>query len=95
MNKYVQIIERMLSSSGTSPVSLPGITIIEIAGFQRVLVENHCGVIAYGTCEIRIRTNYGCISISGRKLNLAIITRERLVITGEIDGLSLHKGGSK
>lgn len=77
----------------TTPVVLPGVTLLEVAGFQRVLIENHCGVITYGCSDIRIGTGYGYICVVGKHLNLANITKERLVITGEIDGLTLHRGG--
>ena len=78
-------------SCSTAPVVLPGVTLLEIAGLQRVLIENHCGIITYDCADIRIRTEYGYICVIGNNLNLANISRERLVITGEIEGLRLHR----
>ena len=66
--------------------------IVEIAGYDRVLIENHQGVIGYSAEEIQIKVCYGKISLTGCKLNFAQINREQLVITGDICGITLFRG---
>ena len=61
-----------------------GQPIIEIAGEQRVLVENHCGVKEYGHQKILIKVSYGCICVTGTQLELARMSKEQLVISGNI-----------
>ena len=69
--------------------SIPGIPLVEILGCQRVLIENHKGLTMYGCNEIRVKVSYGQLSICGSGLELASMTKQQLIITGQIDGLSL------
>ena len=70
----------------------PRQTIVEIAGQGRVLIENHCGVTMYGASEIRVKVSYGCIGICGTGLELVCMTKDQLVVTGRIDGVTLMRG---
>lgn len=63
--------------------------IVEIAGQNRVLIENHQGVLAYSREEIGIRVSYGKIIIMGSDLQLMQISFEQLVVKGHIDSLQL------
>ncbi len=72
--------------------SIPGMPLVEIYGYQRILVENHKGVIMYGCNEIRIKVSYGQLSICGSGLELVRMTKQQLVITGKIDCVSLCRG---
>ena len=80
---------------GMSDGVLPGIPLVEICGDQRVLIEHHQGVVAYGDCEICVKVRYGILSVIGTRLTLARMTREQLVICGCVDGVRLlRKGGA-
>lgn len=72
---------------------IPGMPLVEIAGERRVLVENHGGVCQYGPEQICIRVKYGTISVQGRGLELARMSREQLIISGRIDCVMLHRKG--
>lgn len=63
--------------------------IVEIAGQNRVLIENHQGVLAYSPEEIGIRVSYGKIVITGSGLKLMQISCDQLVVKGHIDSLQL------
>jgi len=63
--------------------------LIEIVGNRRVLIENHRGVSVYGKDEICIRTKNGEIIVQGCELTLAQMTKERLIITGTVERVSL------
>ena len=65
--------------------------IVEIAGGERVFIENHCGVMGYSTERILVKVKYGCISVCGCGLQLLRMTREQLIIRGRIDAVSLHR----
>ena len=69
--------------------TLPGLPLVEIAGQNRVLIENHRGVCAYGAELINVRVSYGEVSVRGCALELAKMSREQLVITGKIDCVAL------
>lgn len=75
--------------------AVPGQPLIEIAGEHRVLIENHSGVTVYGCKEIRVKVKFGQIYICGKNLELAQMTRSQLVVTGQIDSVSLCRGMRK
>lgn len=71
----------------------PGLPLVEICGQRRVLIENHRGVLSYGTELIRVCVSYGAVEVRGCGLELARMTREQLVIQGRIDSVSLVRRG--
>ena len=48
----------------------------ELAGYNRVLIENHMGVLAYSTQEIQIKVQYGRLTINGCDLRLLQLSKE-------------------
>lgn len=68
---------------------IPIYPIVEIAGTQRVLIENHLGVIQYSTESVGVRVKYGKIFVCGCNLTLRHMTKVKLVITGRIDQVNL------
>lgn len=67
-----------------------GVPLVEICDQKRVLIENHQGIALYTCEEIRVKVNYGCITVCGERLKLAKMSREKLVITGKIGSVNLH-----
>jgi len=65
----------------------PKMPLVEICGRSRVLIENHLGVLAYGVEEIQINVSIGTICIRGHELNIKRICKEKLVISGIINGV--------
>lgn len=63
--------------------------IVELVGQSRLLIENHQGVLSYSLNKIQIKVSYGCVSVTGEKLQLMEMSRVKLVICGRIDGLQL------
>lgn len=85
MNKYFRNI--------TCQVSRRKHSLTELVGKQRMLVENHLGIIEYGETKIILRVDFGCLSIEGAMLQIVRMTDENLIITGQIDTLNLVEGG--
>ncbi len=81
---------RLFSNFGSfeTQTKLP---LAELTGFHRVLIENHTGVLAYSQEEITVKVSYGSLQINGQNMMLAEMSREQLVITGQIDGVLLHR----
>lgn len=69
--------------------AMPGEALIELFGDQRVLIENHCGVLEYCEDVIRVKVKSGQICVSGCGMNLALMSHERLIICGRIDSVHL------
>jgi len=84
-------VQRIADESGLYGENLPGVPIVEIAGDRRVLIERHYGVVEYGTQRIRVRTIYGSICISGCNLQLKQMTKQQLIISGQIDSVQIQR----
>lgn len=84
--------QRFLQIGNTTPlIKHP---LVELVGQNRVLIENHQGVLAYSTDEIQIKVSYGCVIVKGTKLQLLEMSKMQLVICGRIDSIQLF-GGSE
>ncbi len=93
MGKGRYILERLADEADLTAEPLPGQPIVEVAGDRRVLIENHYGVKAYSHEQIVVKVKYGCVCICGCGLELMRMTKERLVIRGRIDGITLQRRG--
>lgn len=71
--------------------SLPGQVVVEITGDNRVLVEHHRGVREYSRESIGVNVKFGVVQICGRCLQLRCMTKDQLVISGKIDGVTLKR----
>lgn len=79
-----------INRGANSIAPLPGISLVEIYGQNRVLVENHRGIAGYEDHAIQINVNFGRIIVSGHHLKLRNMSKEKLVITGKICGVNLQ-----
>lgn len=92
MKRRVDIIQRAALGMELPSESILGVPIVEIFGNCRVLIENHSGVTDYSNCRISVCTRFGNYVISGNKLEIANMTKYRLVITGTIESVAIIKG---
>ena len=92
MKKKGSLLDKMAYAMDRPGEALPGQPLVELVGQQRVLIENHRGVVLYGDTEICIRVSYGCIRICGRELRLMRMNRQQLIISGCIDNIILCRG---
>jgi len=60
---------------------LPRITML---GNVQVLVENHRGIIEYGSFLVRIKLVRGELAISGTDLSLASLQAEQILVEGKV-----------
>lgn len=79
--------ERLLRQAGNSfvaedlNVNLPR---IEIYGDRRVLIENHEGILEYGSETMRVKCGRMVVKISGDALELCNLSLTDLAVTGRI-----------
>lgn len=59
-------------------------TLLELYGNERVLIEEHRGILSYGDEEIVVGTSFGTAVIQGLELRLCCMSRSQLVIRGRI-----------
>lgn len=89
MGKADMFLQRITDSADLSCEPVPGMPLLELAGDNRVLIEHHRGIREYTPCRIRICVNYGMVCVSGCNLELMQMTREKLIISGKIDGIAI------
>lgn len=65
---------------------------ITMTGNYSLMVENHKGIIDYDLHRVRIKIGGGWLEITGSGLMLQTMSREELVIEGEIKALNLETG---
>ena len=64
--------------------------LVEIIGSQRVLIENHLGLLDYEQEKVVIRTHFGEIQIRGNGLHLKYMHKDRLIVMGKIMAVYLE-----
>lgn len=89
MRNKESILTRLASAADLPSEPIPGYPLVELLGKRRVLVENHCGVIQYCPSEIVIKVSYGPLTICGCGLRLSLMTKQQLIITGQIRQIQL------
>ncbi len=65
--------------------------LVEVAGDRRVLIEHHRGILRYQPDCICVKVKFGSVSVSGYCLEIYQMSREKLVISGRIDTVTLHR----
>ena len=76
----------MLDLPGDVVAGLPR---VELTGSRELRMENHKGILAYGSQEIHISGGKLVIKVRGSNLELKSMNASQLLITGEIDGVDL------
>ena len=88
-------VQRIVDAAQLHGEVMPGVPLVEIAGETRVLIECIGGVTAYSPQRIRVKVRYGEVEVCGSGLEIPVMTREYLVISGSIDGVSLYRRAYK
>lgn len=64
--------------------ALAGVFRVTVTGKERILIENHRGVLAYTDTEVEVGGGTARLRIRGERLLLRAMNREMLLITGVI-----------
>ena len=64
------------------PEGLRPRTLAELYGAERLLVEQHRGIVSYSPERIRIAATFGIVGVEGEQLRLCCMSRQQLVIRG-------------
>ena len=86
------VSNRLAESTDLAMVPTPTQSLVEIYGDCRVLIENHLGISEYSRQVVSVFTKSGILSVSGLRLRIALMTKNRMVICGQIHGVTLSKG---
>lgn len=91
--RHFNLLQRLTDAADLSMEPLPGLPVVEIVGFGRVLIENHQGVREYGPDRIQIKVPCGLVCVLGDRLQLMKMSGTLLLIQGEIRCVELTEGG--
>lgn len=87
-----KMLRRITENAGLLGEPVSGVSLLEISGDDRVLVENFKCVVSYTERHIQVRVDFGLYDISGCGLVLSCMSKDQLVIHGRIDSVALHRG---
>ena len=93
MKPYKKILQQFNGTLYESKDGLFGVPIVELAGDHRVLIENHRGVVEYGSEKICVKVKYGFLFVCGLEMELAKMTKDQLVILGKIESVMIQRKG--
>ena len=68
---------------------IAGLPLLELTGDRQLRVEGHRGILAYDAREIHIGGGKITIRVRGLGLELKVMNRQELLITGQIFGVEL------
>ena len=60
-------------------------------GFKRMMIENYKSILEYQDFFIRISTIIGIININGINMKMEEMTKDDIIIEGEIDSIDFEK----
>lgn len=60
---------------------------LTVAAGRRVFIENHCGILEYGTERICVAFDRGRVAINGAGLELVAMSGKELIIRGRLQSL--------
>ncbi len=89
MKRQRGLLTRLTERADLPGEPMPRVPLVEIAGQARVLIENHQGVCEYGSDQIQVQVSYGAVCVCGKGLELARMDAVQLVISGQIDSVTL------
>ena len=89
MARTYGFLEKMADGMDLTGEPLPGQSIVEISGDRRVLIENHLGLTQYSHQKICVKVKFGQIAVCGCHLELDQMTRQQLIISGQIDTVTI------
>lgn len=93
LEKEGTLWQRLTREADIHAQPLPGCPIVELSGRGRVLIENHRGMAEYSSQRIGVKVRFGRVVVCGRGLEVRRMTREQLVILGEVASVTLEGRG--
>lgn len=89
MKRRSNLLERIADYADLKEENVTALPLLEVCGFQRVIIEQHRGVIEYGTKRITVRIKDGAYSVCGSDLSLCRMCNRQLLIRGNIEQVEL------
>ncbi len=89
MKKYkLNRLNKILEMPSEITSQIPRVTNL---GFKKMMIENYKNILEYQDFFIRINTSIGIININGLEMKMEEMTKDDIVIEGEIDSVDFEK----
>lgn len=89
MKAEQNLFQRLTEGMDLAGEPIPGQSVVELTGGNRVLIENHHGMTQYSRERICVRVQFGMVAICGCGLELSQMTKEQLIVTGRVDNVTI------
>ena len=83
------LMERAAERFDLPADALAGVPRLELVGDRELRMENHRGILAYGTQEIHVSGGNFAVRITGEELELRAMNGLELLITGRIAAIQI------
>jgi sporulation protein YqfC len=83
------VLERTAELLDLPGDALAGLPRLELVGDRELRMENHKGILAYGSEEIHVSGGIFLVKVTGHDLELRAMTGLELLITGKIEQIQL------
>ena len=93
MNKGRTFLKNMAQRLDIPEEIAAGLPVTEVAGFSKITVEHHKGLLEYTDESILLQVNIGTIHITGQQLEIGLMNGDFVVITGTIWSVTFSDGG--
>ena len=87
--KKERLLERTAEALELPGDVVAGLPRIELTGDRELRMENHRGILAYGSDEIQIAGGRLVVKVRGENLELRAMNAGELLITGALRGVEL------
>ena len=88
MKKIKGLCEDLAERLELPEEALSGAVRLTAVGDKRLLIENHSGLLAYGSELIRVGSGRGQIVLCGSELSLRAMNRTELLVIGRLQSLA-------
>ena len=87
--KKERLLERTAEALELPGDVVAGLPRVELTGDRELRMENHRGILAYGSREIQISGGRLVVKVRGENLELRAMNAGELLITGALRGVDL------
>ena len=87
--KKERLLERTAEALELPGDVVAGLPRVELTGDRELRMENHRGILAYGSQEIQISGGRLVVKVRGENLELRAMNAGELLITGTLRGVDL------
>ena len=87
--KKERLLERTAEALELPGDVVAGLPRVELTGDRELRMENHRGILAYGSQEIQISGGRLVVKVRGENLELRAMNAGELLITGALRGVEL------